>query len=659
MKNNYSETGTYRRSTLATLAVLFFSPVLLILFNNCTPGFISSADITQASSINPDGNPSADSPADDQMSEALSGTSPAVPMVACSSTQFEFPMPTHWSNVKGGFSEGATDIPTIYNPAPPQEKKPIYNYGWFPVFNKYIADRFEIDRISDTEFKTWSMDICASTGVAVELRRPTSFVDWTVARQKPIEGRGSIQIVHALLSDNNLVSIYLPPNWSKRDAAGKYPILFNGFYDLKVGLFSEGTLITKAMAKAWTTSRVPFIGVSWNGSGAIGSRTLNPAARAAFNKIIQDIAKQFGGDSQRIMTFGGSRGAMTSLAMASNPEKYPYKVIAAYAASPATDLNGAATLTGSTVPFLLNAAEWSLGYSDAWKKGFIYPANGMGMDGFTRNDAHLFILGGSRAPADFDSRLSLSSTAMINGLRDMGTQVFFESGSHDIICPWVDQFRYMKKLAAAGVKTETRVNYLYGHSQSGAITTPENFSRIMIKIAKKDFAGIFQSGKKTFFRNDYLTKTIANVASEKFTFELPRYQSPSVDGHIVMTGIPDTDVEYGGKLNNSDYAVQTAKLGADGTFLINLSPLLPGNYTVTYVRIRKPGQSVWKNIDLNQSTTALNRGTLNLEVLAADPGNESSSSEVGSYIRGGYLGGDLSSAVNGMISVSYGVVELD
>jgi len=125
-----------------------------------------------------------------------------------------------------------------------------------------------------------------------------------------------------------------------------------------------------------------------------------------------------------------------------------------------------------------------------------------------------------------------------------------------------------------------------------------------------------------------------------------------------MTGIAGTQVEYGGKFNStSSYNTQTAVLDADGVSIANMSHLDPGNYTIEFIRIKKPGSSSWKYIDLNQASTSWNRGKLVLDVLAEDPDGNRASSDIGETIRRGYLGADLNYGIGGRNSVSYGVVE--
>ena len=589
------------------------------------------------------------------VSPPAGGTS-NVPLVTCNDTVFEFPLPTHWSNAVGGFVEKAVDSPVLANPFVSSTRR-VYNYGFLPSIDKYIADKFDVTSIPDEEFRTWSKTICAETGVAVELRKPASFLDWSIARNKLEQSKGSIQLMHALISDDNLITLFIPPNWKQSDQRGKYPILVNGYYDLRSNLLTEGKVIAKTMGKAWKNSQVPFIGIEWNGGGGVASLTANPKARSSFNAIIQKVADNFGGDPQRIMMFGGSRGGITTLSMASNPEKYPYKIVAAYASVPMVDFSNAAKLTGSTVSQLLNIAEWSIGLTDTWKKDFRYPF--AGMQGFTRAEAHLHILAGSKDPLEFENRLNISSPYMLAGLKAMGTQLYLEVGSHDVICPWMDQFRFIKKLENQGISVETRVNYLMGHAAVGIPVAPENLAQIMIRISKNDVTRIFNAGAITYFRSDISAGGLIPTAEQKFTFEYPRLHTPSIPGHIIMTGVPGTEVRFSGTFNGSPYPEQSLTLNTDGVWMTSTEGFAKGTYLVTAISIKKPGQRTWKMIDVTSGTTKMIQGNLAMEVYDYDFEASYSAGHISDLIRGAYLGANNSNAINGFTNVTYGVIEQD
>ncbi len=630
----------------------FGVPVFLI---NCAQGIQSDKNLSSTGGL-VDGYVVVPPTGDMLGASSAGGSASSIPLVACNDTAFEFPLPTHWSNAVGGFVEKAVDSLVLANPDASSTRR-LYNYGFLPSINKYIADKFDVASIPDEEFRTWSKTICAETGVAVELRKPVSFQDWSIARNKLEQSKGSIQLMHALISEDNLITLFIPPNWKQSDQRGKYPILINGYYDLRSNLLTEGKVIAKTMGKAWKNSQVPFIGIEWNGGGGVASLTANPKARASFNAIIQKVADNFGGDPQRIMMFGGSRGGITTLSMASNPEKYPYKIVAAYASVPMVDFSNATKLTGSTISQLLNIAEWSIGLTDTWKKDFRYPF--AGMQGFTRAEAHLHILAGSKDPLEFENRLNISSPYMLAGLKDMGTQLYLEVGSHDVICPWVDQYRFIKKLENQGISVETRVNYLMGHAAVGIPVASDNLAQIMIRISKNDMTRIFNAGAKTYFQSDVLAGGLIPTSEQKFTFEFPRLHTPSIPGHIIMTGVPGTEVRFSGTFGGTPYQEQSLTLNADGVWISSTEGFVKGTYLVTAISIKKPGQRTWKVINLTSGTSKMIQGNLAMEVYDYDFDASYSAGHIAELIRGAYLGGNSTNAINGFTNVTYGVVEQD
>lgn len=584
-----------------------------------------------------------------------------LPVVTCQVAQFEFPIPTHWSNSQIRFSEGATDQIQLNNPNVLADRR-IYNHGLLPLANRYIGDNYEITKIEDSQFQNWANSECITANIAIELRKPASYSDWSIARNKLVESRGSIQILHALISENNLVTIIIPPNWKKSDPAGKYPILFSGVYDLKSSVITKDQTIIQAMAHTFNTSGAPFIGVIWNGGGAVGSRTANPAARAWFNTIIQKVAMQFGGDSQKIFTYGGSRGGITALMMAANPENYPYRVVATYAAVPPSDIPSIADLTGASVPFLIGAAEWSIGLLHTWSSNFVYPALGNNLTGLSRNDAHINILSGSHSKSDFENSLNVTSPYVLNSLKSKNVKIFLEIGSHDFIVPWLDQFKLARALDRVGISHELRVNYLAGHWADSAsaigVPTRARLSEIMAKVKAGNYDSIFSLGSKNYYMNEFSAGGMQPTLGQKFTFEFPRYQSPSVGGHIIMTGVPGTQVRFVWSFNEVTAAAPfEVTLNSEGYAVTNLSTLGAGLYRVLSIEILKPGTSIWKSIDMQNSTTGFERGRLKLEVLAADVDASITANEISIAILKGYLGEALDLATNGFGNVSYGVAE--
>lgn len=591
------------------------------------------------------------------------------PLVSCVNVQNTFPLATHWSESIKGFEEGATGQMNMYNPDASVNRQ-IYNYGILPRHNNYLGETYEYRKISDSEFLNWSNGECQRSGVGIEHRKPSSYKDWTVAKSAVIGNRGTLQILYGLISDKSLVAVILPPGWNPTDPPGKYPIVFSGHYDLGNHLIGPNHQMFQTLSLAYKNLGTPAIGVLWNGAGAIGSRSLQSNARLEFNKVIQKVKTTFGGDAQKIFIYGGSRGGLTAISMATNPENFPYKVVAAYAAVPPADFPFVASLTGSTVPHLIGAAEWSIGTLETWKKDFRYKENNE-LKGMTRDEAHLHVLAGTKDKDVFESQINLTSPYMLNSLKAKAPRLFLELGSHDFIVPWVDQFKYFNTLKNAGIQFESRINYLAGHySDTGspyASADPMTFSQIVKDVAAGTYVNIFNHGRHVQYMNDYKARALRPIDDKvRFTFEMPRLQSFNVNGHMIFTGIPKTKIKLAYTFNEASvnpegapYLVE-AELDDAGVLVSNLAELLIGKFRVTKLEILKPNETQWKTIDLNNGTTNWERGKPFLEVVdenAVGMTNDTKGSDLQNAILKNYLGENYDLGTNGFQNLSYGIVE--
>lgn len=590
--------------------------------------------------------------------------------VSCANAQNTFPLVTHWSETTNGFVEGATGAMTMYNPNAASNRQ-IYNYGIIPRFENYLGENYEYRKVSDSEYLNWANAECQTAGMALEHRKPSSYSNWSVAKSSVIGNRGAFQMLYGMINGKSLVSIVLPPGWSPTDAPGKYPILFSGHYDLANHLMVRNHQMFQTLAYAYRNLNTPAIGVMWNGAGAIGSRTVQASARRDFNEIIQKVKSTFGGDSQRIFIYGGSRGGLTALSMTANPENYPYRIQACYAAVPPADFPLVAKLTGSSIPLLIGAAEWSIGLLDTWKLDFSYPIDNE-MKGFTRDEAHLYVLAGTKDTETFESRINLSSPYMINALKAKAPRLFLEIGSHDFIVPWLDQFLFRNKLISSGVNFESRINYMAGHySDSGtthATASPAEYAGVLKNVADQTISNIFQHGRHRQYLNDYTSQSLKPIDhAVRFTLEVPRLQSNNVRGRFLMTGIPGTKFKltytYNGQAASPEgvpYMTEN-ELDSNGVFYSGIEDAFPvGRYEMTSVQILKPGSTAWKTLNLNHSTTNWERGKLIMDVVdesVVGLSPDAKGEEIQRVIMQHYFGVDLNLSTNGFQNTTYGIVE--
>jgi predicted esterase len=206
------------------------------------------------------------------------------------------------------------------------------------------------------------------------------------------------------------------------------------------------------------------IGVLWNGGGALVSRTTHEGAAHQFARVIDQVVERYGGDRRWIVMFGGSRGGVTALTMASNPYGHNYRVVLVAAWVPPTRMGDIVQLVSPTYPGLLHGAGSTPGLADAWRTGWTYPSCGRPeLVGLDLQEVALDILTNTRDPEAANDLHSVDSELFLEGLLEAGTQVHLEIGEHDDICPFAHQARYAATLWRLGVPVDVRVMVRGGH----------------------------------------------------------------------------------------------------------------------------------------------------------------------------------------------------
>lgn len=598
------------------------------------------------------------------------------------------PIPTHWK-IDTGFTLGASDQYPINNPLLGEQLKNddkikyVYNFNILPNTDFYIGENFSIKSISDSTAQSILTEFCESTKQAYQLWKPSSYngadAIQSILTSAP-RSSGVVQIITGLTINKSMFAVILPAHWTPPTISrpAPYPIVFNGFYDLNDNLFQlEGATMTSLIAqsvKANSSGRMGTgaIGILWNGAGAIASRTTNPGAYDEFQAIVDLVAK-LGGDPHRIIGFGVSRGGITALQMASNPNPHNYTFRYVYAAVPPGHIGSIAAMASPTVPQLMAASDWSSGLADSYKLSFIYPQVGNDLTGLDGREAHVKILTGTKSLKVADELYSLGSSNLINALKQSGTQVYLEISSHDFIVPAFDQLWLYHQYKNAEIPLELRFNYLAGHH-----TDTNQRNKILAK-ALKNYTHKYplnhphvNSGAKNFFKVDEDSKQLVPLKKPKwlFTLELPRYVSPETKGIIVATGKPRTqfEIQFSDSNNNtiSLDAAPTQSLNEFGFSIIDFDPkkIPTGILKLKSVRIKKTKSGPWKTLDLNHRsymnniTDDPNNDPMIIENLAEHP-KGMSGGQFTEFIFQGYLG-DKKEKIRGKFNgVSYGIIETE
>lgn len=509
----------------------------------------------------------------------------------------------------------------------------IYPTALMPNYAKYIGSNYSTVLMSNSEVCSWTVRMEALTGYPVNVVKPASWLDAATAKTSLVSNSAAFQVLPQLIFGQNLYTIIVPPGWSETDAAGTYPIVFNGQYSLKEALtdvYSESVpYILKGMSDALKTDpNSKAIAVIWNGGGEVASYTTN--SNELFYASVTGILSQaelFGGTRARLFTIGHSRGGITSLRIAAK-----FKAIAAIAGMPATAIGEVSDMTSATVPGLYSySGLWTTGVKSSWKAGWKYPSSlrRAELTGSSMKQSQLYILTGTKVSSTAN-KSDASPRATVATLKANNTNVFLQVSSHDYLVPWIDQFRYLKKLQSTGVRFEAVINYLAGH-----YSDPDLLSNQLSKALTRSRAGlapVSSSGKIT--RRGVLGGKFVtlNTSSDIFTIELPRLMTPSLAGNIHVTGVPGTVW----RMEFTPYGfaapgVFESTIGADGTNVIPIDPLPTGKLVINNITFREPGSSAF--VQVNRATTVADHS---VDVRDVDPAVTSTGPT--SAITLGYLG---------------------
>lgn len=604
---------------------------------------------------------------------ASSSTTPTAPVlstmlppIACG-TEIVQPFVTHINNAKLSFEEGSTDLPCtilkngkyVLDPAcnaPADGHYRSYPFGFLPEYEKYVGTYYSSSVWPANQHSEWVRGFCSSHYPVEYLNPPArkfSEAGWVAAKSVLQARRGSIQILGSLITEKSMTAIILPPDYDPSAPEGTYAILFNGFYGLRSGLEADGSVIIRAMARLYRGSGKKFIGIVWNGGGDQASGTTGDPALVEFNKIIQIVAKNYGGDSQRIVTFGASRGGSTALRMAANPLRFPYKVKAAYAAVAPADYKLLTDLSSTpTVPSLLAYANYSIGLGSTLAKNWRYPFKNT-LYGLTRVQASLKAGVGTYDISAINNRFSLNSPRYMEALKKTGTKVFLEMGSHDALVPWLDQFLFAKTLDKYGIPNQQLVSYMAGHTRTNDIDTTTRKAieavidgkPLIFNIQDKSYRRVLSTGKVV---------NIDKTRGPRFTLELPRYLAADDNAFIIATGVADTMFELIGfnAVDNSPFNFKAA-LDANGQYSGDISAIAVGKYNITEVWIQKPGQL---RVQLGYThRTSILRGPLVIEKTRDRfPATDSQHQKT---VHDLYLGDSNQYANGAYTTVTYGIVE--
>jgi len=563
----------------------------------------------------------------------------------CVTVSHQLPIPTHFSASIEGFEFMAHDAPSLTtNAGLPGDYTvgacyPYYNYGVLPDIDLYLADRYSSIAVSDTSARTFAQERCAATGVPLEHRFPPTVTGiWPAGA--PASGSCRTQVIHATVLDTSVYTVFLPPNWSGAAPANTYPIVFDGAYDLNGNTFSSlGASMADWVSESGLNGRRGVIGVLWNGGGGSASLTMNEHALEMFAAMIAEVSERYHGNPDWIVTFGGSRGGVTALEMAANPNDAPYRVVLAVAGVPPTLIGDIARSSSTTYPLLLGYTTWTTGFLDAWRSNWHYPscAGRPNYTGILGWQAFLQVVTGTIDPNIANTQHSLLGERFLAGLQRAQSQVYLQIGEHDFVVPYAQQARYAMELLGRGVDAQVEVVLRGGHN--GLLTNfglPEPAYDVLLHLVKEavlqlanpdlDLAApppSFVTPGLRFHRvmrdDGRIELVTPNDGQYPFAVDLPWIAARGTRFPIVAVGEPGTQYELtltysptntlagvaNGTLGTTFTHEQWIDVGADTSL---------GSY-LWALRILRPGRD-WETI----SSTATPTGApCTTEVVASEP----------------------------------------
>jgi len=267
------------------------------------------------------------------------------------------------------------------------------------------------------------------------------------------EGSPDLQIVNNVALSLSTYTLILPPGWTK---SAKLPVVLSG-NGAGVGnnqrLWKEqDTLLIGIIGKTAGPGRTAIIGAISN-AGGTESQGIDENSLKSVGAFFDFIGKN-GGDPQKGITAGGSRGGGTALLWAINPLNLPYTINAVFADVPPTaygTLGQRSVLTYPNLGYIYVAATHL-------PNAYLYSSpKGPGKQG-------LGVLIGSDDPAAADARSPFGLAEKLKG-----KLVVIARGTHDAFFPLWEFLRFDRHLNELGITHTTFITLGQGHSATSAL----------------------------------------------------------------------------------------------------------------------------------------------------------------------------------------------
>lgn len=285
-------------------------------------------------------------------------------------------------------------------------------------------------------------------------------------------GSPATQVLMNVPFEHSLITVALPPGW---DPAQKIPILFSGNpgttsnhqrlfggqsdaarrYNAKEILFARNS----GVAHAQGTSQSGIMAVLHN-VGGMAAQGSEPPVLSDVGCAISWLSARLGGDANRVVFAGKSRGGGSALAWGANPLGLPYKAVGVFAHVPMWRVSYSIALPFSLFP-ASSFPSAKLLFGDA---AFYY----RNIPGPREVEGRMWQI---RSPLGTkDSLAATEIAAHANGLRNVPA-VSVCIGTHDQELPASDGMHMLQTLDALGVRHHSEVMVRGGHADCPGVTT--------------------------------------------------------------------------------------------------------------------------------------------------------------------------------------------
>ncbi|MFC5404133.1 hypothetical protein [Cohnella soli] len=325
-----------------------------------------------------------------------------------------------------------------------------------PAYERYIGETYSLVRVTDEAALKLSNETLKLTGYPL-IVRPTD------VEPEQLVGRPAFQLIHGCIAGRgehrSMVSYIVPPFWTPAPEK-RYPALFSGFYDQNENVFSTvGPPLLNVLGQTLLDTGKGVVGIIWNGGGSFGTRTIQGSVYDNLDDLFRTAIERYAVDGEAIVTVGGSRGGITSLVAAGNPNSAVYLVRYAICYNvPLSFGEPLKEMANPTCPVFWRVICEDTGYKDAWQPGWTDP------EGRSAVDLFLLTLLGTSDSSLIASELSAASERIIRSLKAKGTQVWLTHGTHDAFTSSWLAYEWVGRARRNGVQVRHEIGYRFGHN---------------------------------------------------------------------------------------------------------------------------------------------------------------------------------------------------